>query len=127
MPRRAPDQVYEQRVTLGTLERQLVSEVQDAVNATADLRRAQNFKAYAEGVAALTVPVVIGGAVVLGAHVYSEAKTMIDGLARSPMDVPLRIVRNPDPDKPDLSVTPRQLFSISPLRFITGTWRGPRS
>ena len=127
MPRRSPDQVVEQRVTLGNLERQLIDRMADVAETKAELNAAQTFKTYAEGVNALAVPVVAGMAVVLGAHVYSEAKTMLDGLPRSPLDVPLRIVRNPDPSKPDIRVSPRQIFSISPLRALFPLPRRPSS
>lgn len=125
MPRRSPDQVVEQRVTLGNLERNLIDNLNEVANSKASLNTAQVFKIYAEGVNALAVPVVAGMAVILGAHVYSEAKTMLDGLPRSPLDVPLRIVRNPDPSKPDIRVSPRQIFSISPLRALFSLPRRP--
>lgn len=92
MPRRAPDTVTEHRLTLGNIERSLAESASARDTATQD--QAQQFRNYAEGVAALMIPMTIIGVGVLGVKVYADVREAVDGININPFNKPLNSETN---------------------------------
>lgn len=71
MPRKAPTTVIEQRVTLGTHERQ----------ALARMLKAEERARYMEGIGAAAQPLAIGAGVVTAAYLGASAYRLVGGVA----------------------------------------------
>tara|TARA_Y100000114_G_scaffold104939_1_gene98212 strand:+ start:2348 stop:2737 length:390 start_codon:yes stop_codon:yes gene_type:complete len=71
MPRKAPTTVIEQRVTLGTHERQ----------ALARMLKAEERTRYMEGIGAAAQPLAIGAGVITAAYLGASAYRLVGGVA----------------------------------------------
>jgi len=89
MPRRAPDQVTEHRLTLGSLERSLL---QDSLPELGDGPKEpgiDDFVKIADAVSKLAVPTVALGVGILGIKVYADIREAVDGININPFNKPL--------------------------------------
>ena len=86
MPRRPCDSTTEHRITFGSLERDFIRQVIETPAQGDDDQdqiipmTSEDFRNIAQGVQALSVPLVLAGAGVIGLAVFGKVREVIDGV-----------------------------------------------